>query len=76
MGSMMPGFVYNSPMATTRCPICEAEVRVNQPGDAPAFPFCSQRCRTIDLGRWLGGNYRLPAPHEPVDVADESLHQE
>jgi endogenous inhibitor of DNA gyrase (YacG/DUF329 family) len=28
----------------------------------PEFPFCSARCRTIDLGRWLGEKYRLNTP--------------
>ncbi len=27
----------------------------------PDFPFCSRRCRSIDLGRWLDEEYRLPA---------------
>jgi len=32
----------------------------------PAFrPFCSERCRMADLGRWLGGDYRVAGP--PVD---------
>jgi endogenous inhibitor of DNA gyrase (YacG/DUF329 family) len=30
----------------------------------PDFPFCSQRCRLIDLGRWLGGSYRIAADPE------------
>ncbi|MFZ1815428.1 MAG: DNA gyrase inhibitor YacG [Rhizobiaceae bacterium] len=25
------------------------------------YPFCSQRCADIDLGKWLGGAYALPA---------------
>jgi hypothetical protein len=25
-----------------------------------AFPFCSDRCRLLDLGKWLGGEYRVP----------------
>jgi endogenous inhibitor of DNA gyrase (YacG/DUF329 family) len=33
------------------------------------MPFCSERCRTIDLGRWLGENYGLPAMPDPE--ADE-----
>jgi endogenous inhibitor of DNA gyrase (YacG/DUF329 family) len=34
----------------------------------PEFPFCSPRCQTIDLGRWLGESYRIPAeePEEPA----------
>lgn len=40
-----------------RCPTCRhAAAR-----DAhPQFPFCSERCRLIDLGRWLGEEYRIP----------------
>jgi len=26
----------------------------------PDYPFCSRRCRIIDLGRWLGEGYRVP----------------
>ena len=28
-------------------------------------PFCSDRCKTIDLGRWLGGDYRLQTNEVP-----------
>jgi endogenous inhibitor of DNA gyrase (YacG/DUF329 family) len=29
----------------------------------PAWPpFCSQRCKLADLGRWISGDYRIPAP--------------
>lgn len=28
-----------------------------------AFPFCSDRCRLVDLGKWLGEDYRVPGPH-------------
>jgi endogenous inhibitor of DNA gyrase (YacG/DUF329 family) len=30
----------------------------------PEFPFCSRRCKTIDLGRWLGDDYLVPAEAE------------
>jgi endogenous inhibitor of DNA gyrase (YacG/DUF329 family) len=41
----------------------EAEAR-----DAlPFFPFCSARCRQIDLGRWLGEQYGIPVSHSRVD---------
>jgi endogenous inhibitor of DNA gyrase (YacG/DUF329 family) len=38
---------------------------------SPAIPFCSDRCRQIDLGRWLRESYGLPVerPHEPGDSA-------
>jgi len=32
-----------------------------------AFPFCNDRCRLVDLGRWLDGEYVLPAPIGPDD---------
>jgi len=35
--------------------------RSELPKDNPAYPFCSERCRLVDLGRWLGEEYRVPA---------------
>jgi endogenous inhibitor of DNA gyrase (YacG/DUF329 family) len=29
------------------------------------FPFCSERCKLIDLGRWLDGNYQIPVEITP-----------
>ena len=42
---------------TARCPTCRREAlpRANN----PAFPLCSARCREVDLGKWLGEEYRL-----------------
>lgn len=35
-------------------------------------PFCSQRCRLLDLGQWADGNYRIPIPgSDPEIPADE-----
>jgi endogenous inhibitor of DNA gyrase (YacG/DUF329 family) len=41
-----------------RCPICKKAVK-NTDGD---FPFCSDRCRTIDLGNWASGTYVIKSP--------------
>jgi uncharacterized protein len=41
-----------------RCPICKKTVKS---GDSD-FPFCSDRCRTIDLGKWASGAYVIPSP--------------
>jgi endogenous inhibitor of DNA gyrase (YacG/DUF329 family) len=38
--------------------------------DLPYLPFCSARCKTIDLGRWLGEAYHLPA-EEQDDPSEE-----
>lgn len=36
-----------------RCPICDAPVAP----DHPTAPFCSGRCKLVDLGKWLSGEY-------------------
>jgi endogenous inhibitor of DNA gyrase (YacG/DUF329 family) len=45
------------------CPICKKTVAA----DAAAYPFCSDRCRLIDLGKWLGGGYVVPGREEQQD---------
>ena len=51
-------------MTRARCPICgELALRRDQ---NPAFPFCSPRCKLVDLGQWLGEGYRVP-DERPVD---------
>jgi endogenous inhibitor of DNA gyrase (YacG/DUF329 family) len=37
----------------------------------PYFPFCSRRCKTIDLGRWLDGRNWLPAHPEEEEVPED-----
>jgi len=37
------------------CPVCKKPVNRS----AENFPFCSDRCRTTDLGCWAGGDYRI-----------------
>ena len=44
-----------------RCPICEKPAPP-RPANR-ASPFCSDRCRLVDLGRWLSEGYRIPGPH-------------
>jgi endogenous inhibitor of DNA gyrase (YacG/DUF329 family) len=39
-----------------KCPICKKEVALG----APEAPFCSERCRLIDLGNWASGKYAIP----------------
>jgi endogenous inhibitor of DNA gyrase (YacG/DUF329 family) len=48
-----------------RCPICKSPVDESQAGKPGSyFPFCSERCKLIDLGRWLGGKYQIPVVEE------------
>jgi hypothetical protein len=34
------------------------------------FPFCSERCKLIDLGRWLDGRYQIPVAQDHEDESD------
>ena len=45
-------------MNKVRCPICDAAMPGNWQ-DYPDYPFCTRRCRMVDLGRWLGEGYRI-----------------
>lgn len=45
------------------CPIC------GKPALVSLAPFCSKRCADIDLHRWLGGVYAVPASEEDEDLA-------
>jgi len=48
---------------TTRCPTCKAAA---EKAGNKLWPFCSERCHLVDLGRWLGEEYRIPAePDSP-----------
>jgi endogenous inhibitor of DNA gyrase (YacG/DUF329 family) len=59
-------------MITACCPICERRMEGNTPTERRFLPFCSERCRRIDLGRWLGEGYRIPAPEaEDRPATDE-----
>ncbi|MEM8865239.1 MAG: DNA gyrase inhibitor YacG [Planctomycetota bacterium] len=49
-----------------QCPTCE---KTFDPKTSEAMPFCCERCRTIDLGRWLDEEHSLP--HVPDPDADE-----
>ncbi|NLE40059.1 MAG: DNA gyrase inhibitor YacG [Pirellulaceae bacterium] len=50
-------------MPTRRCPICRS---LFDPEKSPSNLFCGERCRLLDLGRWLDERYGLP------DESDES----
>lgn len=50
----------DQPRSTTSCPICGV-AHTLAPKQNPSFPFCSRRCKLVDLDRWLSGDYRIPA---------------
>ncbi len=49
------------------CPVCNSSVDPKN----PTLPFCSDRCRQIDLGRWLDERYSMPAPKRDDPDSDE-----
>jgi endogenous inhibitor of DNA gyrase (YacG/DUF329 family) len=49
-----------------RCPSCEGD-SVYAPSN-PWRPFCSERCRSIDLGAWASESFRVPDETPPDDV--------
>jgi uncharacterized protein len=52
----------------SRCPNCHKPAASR--GENASFPFCSERCKLVDLGKWLSGAYRIPtAP--PVEGEGE-----
>jgi endogenous inhibitor of DNA gyrase (YacG/DUF329 family) len=61
-------------MAFVRCPICDT---VFESSESAAMPFCSSRCRRIDLGRWLDEDYGLPIEpeQEPPDEGPTNGHE-
>ncbi len=55
---------------TMRCPICKKEVALG----SSYVPFCSDRCRVIDLGNWAGEKYVISTPAKPEELEEpESL---
>ena len=51
-----------------RCPVCKKVVKSTDSD----FPFCSDRCRVIDLGKWSSGSYVISSP---VKDAEESIQE-
>jgi endogenous inhibitor of DNA gyrase (YacG/DUF329 family) len=62
------------PRQQLNCPTCRrpftapAEARIGRHG---SLPFCSERCKLIDLGAWLDAEYRIPA--RPDEESEDAL---
>jgi len=48
-----------------KCPICKKPVTAV----APDFPFCSDRCRLLDMGKWASGAYVISSPATDAEEA-------
>lgn len=51
-------------MKWLRCPVCQERF---DPQTSPAMPFCSERCRLMDLGRWLNEENSVPLEETAED---------
>ncbi len=62
---------------TIKCPTCKATITPGFSGK-PNYPFCSERCQAVDLGRWLAEEYFIPGTSNPEleEVDQESGNSE
>jgi uncharacterized protein len=51
-------------MIKVSCPTCETVMEGASLAELPYFPFCSKRCKVVDLGRWLDGTYQVESQDE------------
>lgn len=58
-----------SAITTVKCPHCRKETPL---AGNPYRPFCSQRCKMIDLGTWADEGYRIPGEKAPQAEDDDS----
>jgi endogenous inhibitor of DNA gyrase (YacG/DUF329 family) len=56
-----------SKVKSVRCPTCRTIVLAG----SEDFPFCSDRCRLIDLGKWASGGYVISSPIHDPELLDE-----
>lgn len=56
------------------CPICKKKAAPRAKN--PSFPFCSPRCKSVDLGKWLSEEYRVPVEDESEGGSAEKNPEE
>ncbi len=54
-------------MKSVACPVCSK--RVEWSPESAFRPFCSERCKTRDLGAWANNEYRIPS-ESPLDPGE------
>jgi endogenous inhibitor of DNA gyrase (YacG/DUF329 family) len=52
-----------------KCPTCQREIDWSQ---SPFRPFCSERCKLIDLGAWLTEKHTIPGEPAPDEAAERA----
>ena len=69
--SELAGQIIEVMAPTVRCPICKKEVAL----DDPNMPFCSDRCRIIDVGNWASEKYVISTPVQQGDLEETDLEE-
>jgi endogenous inhibitor of DNA gyrase (YacG/DUF329 family) len=63
-------------IAPPTCPICSKPIAAEIDAKSATFPFCSERCRQVDLLRWSKGAYRIVETLNPQELEQESSSPE
>ncbi len=63
----------NAMIRPQTCPICEKELAADAGLNSPLFPFCSQRCKDVDLYRWGEGKYQIVEPLKPEHLQNPDV---
>ncbi|HEG42870.1 MAG TPA: DNA gyrase inhibitor YacG [Phycisphaerales bacterium] len=58
-----------------KCPKCNKQFPCPSKGQSRSehFPFCSERCKLIDLGAWIDGQYRIPDQNSNTEQDQQNL---
>lgn len=65
----MPDRSSNTEMRT--CPLCQREFDALTMANRNTLPFCGDRCRNVDLFRWMEGRYAIAEPVTDPELLDE-----
>jgi len=65
-------------MRTASCPICKKTIGFERLSAQPFFPFCSERCKLVDLGRWIEGAYTISRElnEEELEIIEELIEEQ
>jgi endogenous inhibitor of DNA gyrase (YacG/DUF329 family) len=56
-----------------QCPTCNRQIQWQ---DNPFRPFCSERCKLLDLSKWVSEEYRVPGKPVPTEPAEDNEEQD
>jgi uncharacterized protein len=74
MNGGSPGGAQQAPIKAT-CPTCRGVAYKSKDITSRLFPFCSERCQLIDLGRWISEDYKIPGePAGDLPIDGEQRH--